>query len=223
MKGRSFVGVAVVAAGLGVLSAAPACGAVLSIIPVEALNSPQWSNFPLRTDIEDLTYDNSAMTPVGTEVQYGGHSSYGDPRVSSLDFGENWADLLIVETWSRTRSSAPAADQTPTGFSQLWWDNSTSGTSLVVEDGDVEETTVNFFLNQTNGSDTWFNDVRLTELTAVAPKARYLKVRTAASPDFGNSNVFSEIAVVGYVVPEPTGLALVSMAGLATLARRRRR
>jgi len=219
---RSFITTLSISATITcTLFATGASAAVLEILPVEGLRqAPDFLALDERTDLTTLTYDNGAGEPVGTENVFGGQGAFSGVRESAFDLGPDWADMRIVETWSLTRSSAPVADDTPTGFQALWWDDDPDG-AFDAGEGDVAENTLNFFLNTTNGEDeTWFLDVQLTEANAVVPQGRFLVVQTDAAV-FANSNVFSEVAFVGYTVPEPTSaLAILGLGGML-LARRR--
>lgn len=121
---------------------------------------------------------------------------------------------------THSRTSPGVKTATPTGYSQLWWSNSTDK-KFEPDQGDVAETTLNFFLNTVSDqSNLWFKDAELTEATAVAPQGRYLMVVIGAGESFANTNTFSETAFVGYAIPEPASLSPVALGALTFLRRR---
>lgn len=217
---KAFLIVALGAAALMTANAAQA--AVLEVLPVTG-HDLDYLGVPQLTDnASTLTYNNTTGNVEGTETKYGGLGSYDWDRYGYFDFGTDWASLRIVETWSFGRASVPSSPDTPTGFNQLWW-STTPTKGFDSNDGDVAETTLNFFLHNNVAQKTWYNDVALTPTTAVTPQGRYLIVKVAQKPGFANPGTFSEIAFVGSVVPEPASVSLLGLGGLALLAHRRSR
>jgi hypothetical protein len=213
--------VAVVMAGFSAVSASTA--SALVVLDVGAMGSPEFQNIEILVDMPVKTYNDLTEEVEGDETQFGGAGGSDTERTAHFDFGEDWMNVRIYQTWSYSRTFAPSTPDTPTGYIQLWWDDDFVGDTFQPGEGDIEETTLNFFLNQTGGvSNTWFLDVDLTSGTPITPSARYLLVTTPTAGEFANPGTFSEVAFVGEVIPEPSTSILCALVGLGRFIRRNR-
>lgn len=107
-----------------------------------------------------------------------------------IDFGSNYADVRIVETWTRY---APYVSGAQGGFGAMWWDDDNDTTN----DG-TTESGLNWgsagspsYINQQQ----WIQDVDLGG-SPITPQGRYLIIDTGPSPSIRAN----EFAIVGYLI-----------------------
>lgn len=108
-------------------------------------------------------------------------------RYGFIDFGPNFSDLHIMETWTLYRPFSPGNHS---GFQQMWWDDDTD----IVNDGGAAmiENRINFNSagGVPNATDArWIRDTQTLERGGIRPKARYLMVQASAYPQDINANL----------------------------------
>lgn len=116
--------------------------------------------------------------------------AYAD-RHGYIDFGANYDQLHIMETWTLYRAFSSG---TQLGYVEMWWDDDIDN----VNDNGVIETRLNFnsVSNLPNSSsELWARDVRVNELGGVIPKRRYLVMQFSSPVTYRAI----EYAIIGYV------------------------
>jgi len=106
-----------------------------------------------------------------------------------IDFGPDYADIRICQTWTRYR---PYSSGTFSGFPTMWWDDDNDTTN----DG-TSENTLNwqYGVDVSNGSgQLWVIDVDASD-SPVAPQARYLVIGVSSTPE----DAANEFCIIGYV------------------------
>jgi hypothetical protein len=218
-----------------------------SIGGINELNSDgSYNSTPLYHDLGDALnnqptgFDTTTGVPIGQPAVgyddtknpgYGGGWGY-------IDFGPDWANVRITQAWTLSRGWAhgPASP-----YQELYWHNDVNAFRKQVGDpvtipgatfwwqeyievpGDaIPETTLNFVTHASSddpdpGAFTWTQDLDLSPENAITPGGRYL-VMKSANP----LTPFQEIAIGGYIVPEPGSAALLAVGAMGMLARRRR-
>jgi poly(3-hydroxybutyrate) depolymerase len=117
---------------------------------------------------------------------------YSD-RVGYIDFGANWQNVRIAQTWTKYRVSS-IGNQAP--YAELWWDDDIDSAN----DSGLTETRLNFNTaqNLSTGSTTpWIKDRDPGTASPVTPRARYLMARSAVAM----TGRAKEYAFVGWTVP----------------------
>jgi hypothetical protein len=134
-------------------------------------------------------------------------SFFGDNRYAGLDFGENYASVVIHDVYVNqgTYGTADAPE------SYFWSTDTTVGDDQPAPDFNL----LNYV--GTGGTQQWLHVFHSD--TGVTPLARYLIVARGAGGNEGNFKY--EVAFV--TVPEPAGLGLAGLGGGLALLRRRNR
>lgn len=208
-------------AALGLAAASQA--AVLQLITPTAAGGCYGSAYcPLNLGFDaQPTWDGATLSGGGEAVAGQGDSQYYAGRYAFIDFGANYADISIYQTWTKYRKYSAGDVSTWAGG---FWTSTSPGvwpSQIATPIGSVgfsfESQTA---LADTQGSEPWVLESDLSA-APVTPVARYLvlQVKTPSS----EPNRGEEYAILGTVgaVPEPTSLGLLALGGLA-LARRRR-
>lgn len=157
------------------------------------------------------TWDAGTSQPVG--VWSDGYSScmYNGGATGYFDFGEDWQNIRIAQTWTRYRAYTNETYVVPE--LTMWWDDDTD----TVNDG-VAETVLDFgqhtFTASVGNNWLWFQDVD-TSAAPVSPAGRYLLITTPEDV----TGQMNEFAWIGYV-PEPVSMVLLAVGGVAILRRR---
>jgi hypothetical protein len=137
------------------------------------------------------TWDAVHQVPVGDQAEP--HADTATSYVNRhwfIDFGPDWAQLRILEMWTRYR---PFSGGSHSGFAGMWWDDDAD----TVNDG-IAATNLNFGTAPNLphvGTQQWARDRAFHN--AITPGGRYLVVSTGASPTWRAN----EFAFVGYRVP----------------------
>jgi hypothetical protein len=168
----------IVPAAFGTASGSSHCG-------VSAFNDqPTWGGSAPTGDEDPNPHSD-------TETDYANRYFY-------IDFGTNWANVRIVQTWTRYRPNSPGS-YSGLSSATMWWDdeNNTSneGGSGYEEDG-LDWGTATSVSN--SGSQLWIKDVDHGIGSPITPLGRYLVVGTGGTTPSSRPN---EFAIVGYIVP----------------------
>ncbi|WP_269537239.1 hypothetical protein [Cerasicoccus fimbriatus] len=146
--------------------------------------------FPLQNAFDGApTWDGGAAVVGGT----GGANSapgYND-RYGYIDFGPDYDEVHIMETWTRYRSYSGGSHP---GYVEMWWDDDIDAAN---DDG-VSEDRLNFNNGQgvpNVGSEIWFRDKRINELGGVIPQRRYLIIKSSST----YADRAREYAIVGFI------------------------
>ncbi|MGJ8678378.1 MAG: hypothetical protein ACSHX0_12745 [Akkermansiaceae bacterium] len=112
-------------------------------------------------------------------------------RHGYIDFGADYDQVHIMETWTRYRSYSGGSKP---GYVEMWWD----GDKDNINDDGVLETRLNF--NSGQGiphlsTELWFRDKRVNELGGVIPKNRYLIIKSSST----YADRAQEYAMTGYI------------------------
>jgi len=138
------------------------------------------------------TWDDEEGEPSGDDpVPHSGTDTGYANRYWYVDFGTNWADLRITQTWTRYR---PYSGGNFPGFASMWWDDDKD----TVNDNGVAENVLDFQTAQgvpNVGAQLWFQDVDRSS-NPITPQRRYLLVGTGAT----TTSRPNEFIFVGYVV-----------------------
>jgi len=158
--------------------------------PSAAGSAVSGSYFPLDQAFDAQPgWDFNARAPVGGVG--GEHAPSYANRHGYVDFGPNYNNLRIVETWTRYRTYS-SGDQG--AYAELWWDNS-PGIDKVDA---VSESRFNFNsaqgLPNTGENEIWVRDSN-TSSSPITPPRRFLILR---SPDSVTGRA-KEYAFVGYI------------------------
>ncbi|MBN2235595.1 MAG: hypothetical protein JW706_10645 [Opitutales bacterium] len=162
--------------------------------PSAAGSAVSGSYFPLDHAFDaQPSWDSNAGAPVGGVA--GEHAPAYANRYGYVDFGPDYNNLRIVETWTRYRTYS-SGDQG--AYAELWWDNN-PGIDKVDA---VAEPRFNFNsaqgLQNTGENEIWVRDSN-TSSFPITPPRRFLILR---SPDSVTGRA-KEYAFVGYI--EATG------------------
>jgi len=125
-----------------------------------------------------------------SDVDGGDRAPAYSNRYGYIDFGENWRNIRIAQTWTYYRASS-AGDHTP--YTQVWWDDDID----TVNDSNLNETNINFNSAKNlaySSSMTWSLDNDMTN-NPVTPLNRYLLLK---APDAMTYRA-SEYAFIGWV------------------------
>ncbi|MFD0671540.1 right-handed parallel beta-helix repeat-containing protein [Cohnella sp. GCM10027633] len=166
-------------------------GTLQLIVPTAA--GPAGSNwFPLQNAFEGTVAYNPT-TGALSGGSGGEFAPYYQDRYGYIDFGPNWADVRISQTWTKYRASS-TGNMTP--YDTLWWDDDKNDTTSASE---LLETRINFNTKQGLSSnmttEPWYADTADMTAVPVTPKARYLILH---SPSNMNSRAL-EYAIVGWI------------------------
>lgn len=144
---------------------------------------------------EQPIWNSSTQLPEGISASpHTGTGTSTANRFWYIDFGSDYAQVHIVETWTRYR---PFSGGTYFGFPTFWWDDDIDATN----DG-VAEAGINFATAQNlphTGAQLWSRD-RDFGSSPVTPLNRYLIVATGSEPSYRPN----EFAFVGYSNAAPT-------------------
>ncbi len=160
------------------------------IVPTAAGQATGGNYFPTQFAFDaTITWDSVNRQPNGPAGDKGA-PAYND-RVGYIDFGPDFDQVHIMETWTRYRTFSGGSHP---GYVQMWWDDDTD----MVNDSGLSEHRLNFNHGQGVphiGSEQWFRDMRSNEVGGVRPQARYLMMRS--DPDMRDRA--QEYAIVGYI------------------------
>jgi hypothetical protein len=131
----------------------------------------------------------------------GGQDVYAySNRWGYVDFGTNYANVRIYETWTGYRPSSGSHSTSP--FPQCFWSPNITTNTV----GTTPETQINFLTAASvtsSSSILWYRDWQSANAqTAITPPERYL-ILNSATPMSGRA---TEFLFVGEVLPEPTGV-----------------
>jgi len=155
-------------------------------------------------------WDDLAGEPVGLDpVPHSDTNTYFSDRFWYIDFGPNYAQYRIHQTWTRFRPYSP--DPQP-GFAGFWWDDDND----IENDNGAAETRINFCTSPgLPGVDAqiWVlnSDVSAEPVT---PQGRYLVISTGpTAPSRAN-----EFAIIGTWETAPLTVQSAVMPGIAAPA-----
>ncbi len=158
------------------------------IVPTDAGAAVGSPPFPMN-----YAFDGNVAYNASTGELSGGSTGelapYYANRYGYIDFGPNWANVRIAETWTYYRAWSHD-DSKP--YVELWWDSNKD----TVNDSGLSETSINFntALNlNTLGSEKWILDGRY--MNPITPKARYLILK---SPTVTTQRAL-EYAILGWM------------------------
>lgn len=162
-------------------------GQVYVISPLLAGGAGSW--FPLN-----YAFDRQPEWDAVNQIPVGGSGGDYAPTYTSrqgyIDFGDNWADIRIIGTWTQYRSSTTGNQS---GYAALWWDDDNDN----VNDSGLAENTLKFNSAQnvtSSSSQLWIRDADCSA-SPITPKGRYLIL---SSPSTTTSRA-TEYAFVGYM------------------------
>lgn len=203
------------AAVLVIAVSAVALQASTIITPVAAgtCNGSMWVG--LNQDFDNQpTWDGTQ--PVSTTISGSNTAAYAG-RWGFIDFGPDFANIRIEQTWTRYRNWSGGDVTTWVGGFWTTTDPSVAPSQIPAA---ITETRI-LFESQTNlastgGTTPWIRDADMTA-SPVTPLGRYLCLNVKTPDPQGRGQ---EYAIVGYVVPEPATMCLLAFGGLALLRRR---
>ena len=148
---------------------------------------------------ETITALDQGNRPIPIPIKGNGNPTWKPAQWGYIDFGANWQDVRICQTWTQSRlwHGGPASP-----FSLAYWHSTTAGFSGdTVPPTAIRENTVNFLTQpQVNGADRWGKDIDVTS-SPITPKGRYLVMRSG-SP----LTDCAEFLIVGYLNGQGTQL-----------------
>lgn len=199
--------------GVSLASAAPVVG-VLSATG----HDRDWMDLPKAFDAQSpdqLTWDGTQ--PVSTVTDVSDSISAMDNRYGYIDFGSNWANLRITQTWTQYKNWSSGDLRI---YQDLGWAPTYDGWNIPTLINETQLKLSSAAALPYSNSAQWARDVDLTD-TPVTPQGQYLFVHTM---DSGGNARASEFLFIGFdasSVPEPTTFALLGTGGLLLLKRRR--
>jgi len=207
---RAFISIVVLLSVTGMANAFVVNGYECEFLTPGTYEQSYYAGWDIKVFDDQPIWDPVLERPVNGDSSYDGFGGYSG-RWLNLDFGENWADTYIVQTWTHYAPYTTQASGTP--YDVRWDTDQDRWNGQYLSEGQI-----NFHTNavENGGSGLWYNDMDVT--TPVQCKARYLWF-ISPSPD---NNRMNEWAIVGYVVPEPATMALLAFGGMAALLRRKR-
>ena len=161
----------------------------------------------------EYAFDGQPTWDSQNEEPTGGGSGSSAPsypnRHGYVDFGEDWPDVRITETWTMYREWS-VGDQV--GYAEMWWDDDNDN----VNDNGVTEGVLAFNTAQdidTAGNTPWIQDVDSSS-TPIAAQRRYLILASSATM----TSRAKEYAFVGYLVPNSNNAPIVDAGEDASVA-----
>jgi hypothetical protein len=97
-----------------------------------------------------------------------------------IDFGSNWANYRITQTWTRSCGAADPASP----YQAMYWNaayTGFTGTGSGVPAGSMAETNIKFITQPLAKQNVWKRDMNVPVGSPVIPKARYLVMHSAAT------------------------------------------
>jgi len=168
----------------------------------------------------DFAYDPAKQIYPVTSGGHGGAAPhYTGDRTCWFDFGENWQDIRIHETWFAANSWA-GGSYAPGNYPRVWWDDDNDADS---SDANAVASTLTFYnvaSVRNIGEYQWVQDNDFSG-AACTPQGRYLLVGSTTTTAPGAGRV-TEWVFVGEIVPEPASLGVLVLGGLTAILRRRR-
>lgn len=160
------------------------------ITPVAAGGATGSAYFPLQNAFDATP----AWDANASEVTGAAGAAWGPGytnRHGYIDFGPNYDEIHIMETWTRYRTFSGGSHP---GYVEMWWDDDKD----TVNDSGLTETRLNF--NNAQGmphleTELWFRDKRVNELGGAIPKKRYLIIKSSGT----YADRAQEYAIVGYL------------------------
>lgn len=205
-----------VGAAASIFTATSAGAAMQVITPVAAGGgNGQWVTIAADFDAQPI-WDAVLSAPVGGGGAEGGLASWMAGRHGYIDFGVDYADIAIHETWTQYNDWAQGPQAI---FNAMQWTNLNPASADRWDAvGNVAETQLKLSshpaLPYTGEVNPWYKDA--TYAAPITPQGRYLLLQisgTATGRD-------QEFAFIG-TVPEPASLALLAAGGLLLAPRRR--
>ncbi|MEO0793912.1 MAG: hypothetical protein AAFX93_02045 [Verrucomicrobiota bacterium] len=176
--------------GVPLASANPPPSEWQVIVPNDAGIASGSAYFPMQG-----AFDGSSSWDTVNSAVIGPAGAAGAPpyteRFGYIDFGPDYDEVHIMETWTRYRSFSGGSHP---GYAEMWWDDDTDTTN---DDG-VIETRLNFNSGQGVphlGVESWFRDKRINEVGGVRPARRYLILKSTST----YADRAQEYAIVGYL------------------------
>jgi len=156
--------------------------------------------------------------PVGPDPVSGSNSAFYAGRWGFMDFGADFANIRIEQTWTRYRPWSAGDVSTWVGG---FWTDTDPGAWPAQIPATITETRLQFesqtALAAVGGSEhKWVRDADMTA-SPVTPLGRYLVLNVKTPDPQGRGE---EYAIVGYIVPEPVTMSLLALGGLALLRRK---
>lgn len=146
--------------------------------------------------------------PNGASDNFGEFSTNASGGIAYLDFGSDWQDYQIEQTWTR---GVLFRSGLANPFAAVEWATDTDPASPTLGSADF-----NFATRAGTGEFTWQLD---TDASAapIRLQAQYVKMTYSSSP----TEAGGEFAIVASQVPEPASLSVLGMAAAGVLLRRR--
>jgi hypothetical protein len=215
-----------------VLSAFFLCLMAVPSVWAHDLVSPPWRGlYPGYTTYQEWTFDD-AEDPAAPEVidnPFGGASA----DITVGDFGEGWFDSLSgYGTQTGFWDIGGAGGQIvldidngpdPNPWKEIWiqvtyWQDLQQAPTVDVSGGALVDHVSGLLVESVPTGGNWLLDVWVFR---TEPNPTHEQIIIASDPSWGS--VIDQIVVDTYCVPEPATLLLLSLGGLAALARARRR
>lgn len=155
-------------------------------------------------------------------VTDGGHGSgvprYTGNRACWFDFGPEWQNIRISETWFAVNSWG-GGSYLPGNYPRVWWDDDNDNVS---NDANAVQSTLTFYNVPTVKNIGEYQWVKDNDFSAnpYALQGRYLIVASTDVTAPAAVRV-TEWVFVGEVVPEPMTLSLLGLGAVAMLYRRK--
>lgn len=196
---------------------------LINITPIAAGHIGYDTEFAFDNQPSSIDFAYNATKQIYPVVD-GGHGgwapNYVGNRASWFDFGADWQNIRISETWFAVNSWGGGTNYAPGNYPRVWWDDDNDNVS---SDANAVASTLTFYnvaSVKNIGEYQWVKDNDFTA-SQYTPQGRYLLVGSTDVTAFAAARV-TEWVFVGEVVPEPLTLSLLAAGGIAAVLRRRR-